>query len=80
MSTNNNTTNPSQAKFVEKKAASAEDKQRLREANKAYTECISRDFLNRFLAGEKVNANDFCVNERRIMEELDSRIYGPLPF
>lgn len=62
--------------FVEKKKVTSEDKTRLKEANKAFTECISRDFLNRFLAGEKVNANDFCVQERRVMEDLDKRIYG----
>lgn len=64
--------------FVEKKNITSEDKTKLKEANKAYTECISRDFLTRFLAGEKVNSNDFCVNERKTMEELDTRIYGPL--
>jgi hypothetical protein len=58
--------------FVEKKELKgSEAKQRLKEANRAYTECISKDFLNRFLAGEKVNADDFCVNERRTMQELD---------
>ena len=67
--------------IVEKKELKGSDtRQRLREANKAYTECISKDFLGRFLAGEKVNADDFCVNERRTMQELDTAIYGKLPF
>lgn len=67
--------------FVEKKELkNSDDRSKLKEANKAYTECISRDFLNRFLAGEKVNADDFCINERRAMEDLDKKIYGTLQF
>lgn len=66
---------------VEKKELkSSEVRAKLKEANRAYTECISKDFLNRFMAGEKVNADDFCVNERKKMEELDQSIYGKLPF
>lgn len=66
---------------VEKKELKSSDQRaKLKEANRAYTECISKDFLNRFMAGEKVNADDFCVNERKKMEELDQAIYGKLPF
>lgn len=58
--------------FKEKKEIDlTEEKSKLKEANRAYTECISKDFLNRFLAGEKVNSEDFCVNERKKMQELD---------
>ncbi|CDW85271.1 UNKNOWN [Stylonychia lemnae] len=65
--------------FVEKKELKNSDERlKLKEANRAYTECISKDFLNRFLAGEKVDANDFCVNERVRMEQLDRQIYGQL--
>ena len=65
--------------IVEKKELkNSDDRNKLKEANRAYTECISRDFLNRFLAGEKVNADEFCVNERKRMEELDRSIYGQL--
>jgi hypothetical protein len=39
--------------FVEKKEiSSSELKTRLKEANKAYTECISKDFLGKFLKGD----------------------------
>jgi len=55
--------------FVEKKELrNSDDRQKLKEANRAYTECISKDFLSRFLAGEKVDSNEFCVNERQRME------------
>ncbi len=52
--------------IVEKKdiKASAEVKSQLKEANRLYTECISREFLGRFLAGEKVSIDNFCVSER----------------
>lgn len=67
--------------FVEKKELkNSDDKQRLRDANKAYTECISKDFLSRFLAGDKVNADEFCVRERTLMKELDEKMYGNLQF
>jgi hypothetical protein len=39
----------------------------LRDANKIYTECISKEFLGRFLAGEQVNVDEFCVKEREKM-------------
>ena len=52
----------------------------LKEANKIYTECISKDFLVRFLSGEKVNVDDFCVAEREKMKSLDESIYGKLTF
>lgn len=67
--------------IVEKKELkTSETRQRLKDANRAYTECISKDFLNRFLAGEKVNADEFCVNERQAMQNLDEVTYGKLPF
>ena len=56
----------------------SEDRTKLREANKAYTECISRDFLGRFLAGEAVSSENFCIQERDTMKQLDEKIYGKL--
>ena len=57
--------------FKEKKELPADIKNQLKEANRAYTECISRDFLSRFLAGEKVNVEEFCVKEKTHMKSLD---------
>lgn len=57
--------------FKEKKDLPADIRNRLKEANRAYTECISKDFLGRFLAGEKVNVDEFCVQERTNMKDLD---------
>lgn len=69
------------SQIVEKKELkNSDDRQRLREANKSYTECISREFLGRFLAGEKVNSENFCIHERETMQTLDEKIYGRLAF
>jgi hypothetical protein len=65
--------------FVEKKEIkNTNERQQLKEANRAYTECISKEFLGRFLAGDKVNADDFCISERSAMKSLDEKLYGPL--
>ena len=67
--------------FKEKKELkSSNERNDLRDANKNYTECISKDFLGKFLAGEKVRVEDFCVVERERMQRLDTGIYGKLPF
>lgn len=47
------------------------DRTELKKANTAYTECITREFLGRFLAGDKVAIDDFCVKERETMKKLD---------
>jgi len=60
----------------EKKEIKGDIRAQLKDANRAYTECISKDFLGRFLAGEKVNLDNFCIQERTKMTELDQTVYG----
>jgi hypothetical protein len=62
--------------IVEKKEIKGDVRANLKEANRAYTECISKEFLGRFLAGEKVTLDNFCVVERTKMKELDEVVYG----
>lgn len=62
--------------IVEKKQISGDARANLKDANRAYTECISKEFLGRFLAGEKVSLDNFCVPERSKMKELDEQVYG----
>ncbi len=62
--------------LVEKKEIKGDVRVSLKEANRAYTECISKEFLGRFLAGEKVSVDNFCVQERARMKELDETVYG----
>ncbi len=60
----------------EKKDVKGDARAQLKDANRAYTECISKEFLGRFLAGEKVQLDNFCKPERSLMSELDQQIYG----
>jgi len=45
----------------EKKELKGDERAQLKDANRAYTECISKEFLGRFLAGEKVSLENFCI-------------------
>ncbi len=60
----------------EKKELKGDERAQLKDANRAYTECISKEFLGRFLAGEKVSLENFCIPERKLMTELDHTVYG----
>jgi len=55
----------------EKKELNGDLRSQLKDANRSYTECISKEFLSRFLAGEKVNIDQFCVKEKAAMATLD---------
>ena len=52
-----------------------EQRKRLQELNRQYTECISRDFLPEFLAGKNVQVENFCVDIRSSLQELDRKVY-----
>jgi hypothetical protein len=64
--------------FTEKKEIKGDIRAQLKDANRSYTECLSKDFLGRFLAGEKVNLDTFCVEERAKMTALDQQVYKPI--
>lgn len=55
-------------------------KAELKAANQEYTTCISKEFLGKFLAGEAVSIDNFCVPQRQRMADLDKQVYGDLPF
>ena len=55
--------------------ATAEEQSSLKQLNKDYTNCISRDFLPKFLAGENVSIDNFCVDLRTKMLDLDKKVY-----
>ncbi len=58
--------------FIEKKELkSSEQRNKLKELNNAFTDCISKDFIGRFLNGENVKVEDFCIKEREAMLNLD---------
>jgi hypothetical protein len=62
--------------FNTKAAVRSEDRVELKALNNAFTNCISSNFLPKFLAGESVNINDFCVDERTKMLDLDRQVYN----
>ncbi len=64
----------------EAKNLRTESKLALKQANKAWTDCISRDFLGDWLGGKDITINDVCQDELTTMRDLDSEIYGQLPF
>jgi hypothetical protein len=57
--------------FNTKAPVRSEDRAALKALNAAFTTCISSNFLPKFLAGESVNINDFCVDERTNMLNMD---------
>jgi hypothetical protein len=50
-------------------------KNELKELNKQFTECISKDFLPQFFAGKDVKIEDFCTDLRVRMLSLDNKVY-----
>ena len=53
----------------------------LKQANREWNDCISKNFLPQWLAGEKLNIEEVCVEQKQRMEEADAAIYSekPLP-
>ena len=62
--------------FNTKANVTSADRTQLKSLNVAFTTCISENFLPKFLAGEAVNINDFCVDERTKMLDLDKQVYN----
>ncbi len=58
----------------------SEPKVQLKQANKAWTDCISKNFLGQWLNGADITVNDVCQEELARMRELDEQVYGTLPF
>jgi|TARA_B110000285_G_C14945618_1_gene524181 hypothetical protein len=50
----------------------AQARSELKKANEEFTDCISKDFLPKFLKGDAIRVEEVCVNERQKMEALDS--------
>ena len=50
-------------------------KEQLIEANRAYIDCIEKNYLPKFLKGETVNIEDFCKEEYSHMMTLDKKVY-----
>jgi hypothetical protein len=58
----------------------SEDKSALKTANKAWTDCITKNFLTPWLNGANLTISDVCVEEKEKLDELDEKVYGSVPF
>ena len=59
-----------------KHEATKDDSHNLKVLNTQYTECIAKEFLPKFFAGENVSIDNFCVDLRQKMLSLDKKVYS----
>ena len=52
----------------------------LKQANVQWSECVAKNFMPQWLAGNNITLNDVCQDEYSKMTELDAENYPPLPF
>lgn len=54
----------------------------LKQANIAYTDCVTKSFLPGWLKGESLQVNEVCGSQYDDMMEKQAAIYGesPMPF
>jgi len=54
----------------------------LKQATKAWTECVTNNFMPKWLAGEKLDINEVCAEENERRVEADGALYEekPIPF
>ena len=64
----------------EKKNLRSEPKLALKQANKAWTDCVVQNFLSDWLSGKNVAVTDVCQEELQRMQDLDKEQYGEWPF
>ena len=58
-----------------------EPKVALKQANKAWTDCVAQSFLPQWLQGANLNVNEVCSEQLAKLNELDAEVYpGGLPF
>ena len=51
----------------------------LKEANKAFNECLSNVFLPQWMGGAKVNVTEVCQESYDRMQAADEAVYGERP-
>lgn len=54
----------------------------LKQANLAYTSCVTKSFMPKWLSGEKLQINEVCGSQYEDMMEKHAGVYGesPMPF
>ena len=63
------------ANITDSRKVDPKDRQHLTQLNEAYTECLKKSFWPQFLAGQAVNIDEVCIDERVKMTQLDSKVY-----
>ena len=53
----------------------SEKKNELKDLNKQFTECITKEYLPAFFAGKEVKVEDYCTDLRVKMLDLDKQVY-----
>ena len=51
----------------------------LKEANRAWNDCVIKNFFPQWLKGESVSIEDVCVEERARLDEADGAVYAERP-
>ena len=57
-----------------------ETKVELKNANKAWLDCLEKNFMSQWMSGSDVKITDVCVDEHSRMMELDAEVYEPMPY
>lgn len=66
--------------FMQKNLRS-ENKVALKQANKAWADCVTQNYLPQWLQGANLNVTEVCTEELTRMNELDAENYpGGVPF
>ena len=58
-----------------KELATSQERKDLTQLNRDYTDCLAKEFLPSFLEGKDVKVDNFCVDIRQKMFELDRKVY-----
>ena len=64
----------------ERKNLRTDIKVELKSANKAWLDCLERNFMKQWIAGADIKVGDVCVDEYSRMAELDAEVYSPSPY
>ena len=52
----------------------------LKESNRAWTDCITKNFMPQWLNGAAINIDDVCIEEKARMDAADEAVYSETPF
>jgi hypothetical protein len=61
--------------LINEKNLRTEELLELKQANNAWTDCISKNFLHQWLSGKNLNIEKVCKDELHKMNELDVANY-----